>query len=608
MTQSASARTASQTLEDGAGADTRALVRRLVREQIRPQAGRVAAAFACMIVVAAATAGMVLLIGPVIDDVLIERDREMLYLIPGAIVALALVTGTAGYAEAVLMDVIGHRLVANLQRSMYGRIICADLRFFHDNAVGQLISRFVNDAALLRSSIARALTGLVKDSLTVVFLVAVMFVDSWQLALVTVVTFPLALYPIRAIGRRMRKFSRRTQVETGDLTTMLDETFRGIRHVKAYTMEGRETERAGMILEKIYRIWRRSSRVQALSRPLMETLGGIALALAAFFGGILVIQETLTAGALASFMAAVLAAYKPMKSIATLHASLQQGLAAAQRIFQLEDLRPSIADRPGARAVSRVAGNIRFDGVRFGYGDGATALDGVDLEIPAGKTVALVGASGAGKTTMLNLIPRFFDAEDGAVRIDGHDVRDLTLESLRGAIALVSQDLSLFDDTIRANIAYGKPGVGEDAVAAAARDAGAGEFIEALPEGYETRVGGAGVRLSGGQRQRIAIARAIIKDAPILLLDEATSALDTQTERLVQAAIARLKAGRTTVVVAHRLSTVMDADMIVVMAEGRIVETGGYRELLARGGAFARLHALQFSLDEEPDMPVGMLA
>ena len=371
MTQSASARTASQTLEDGTGADTRALVRRLVREQIRPQAGRVAAAFACMIVVAAATAGMVLLIGPVIDDVLIERDREMLYLIPGAIVALALVTGTAGYAEAVLMDVIGHRLVANLQRSMYGRIICADLRFFHDNAVGQLISRFVNDAALLRSSIARALTGLVKDSLTVVFLVAVMFVDSWQLALVTVVTFPLALYPIRAIGRRMRKFSRRTQVETGDLTTMLDETFRGIRHVKAYTMEGRETERAGMILEKIYRIWRRSSRVQALSRPLMETLGGIALALAAFFGGILVIQETLTAGALASFMAAVLAAYKPMKSIATLHASLQQGLAAAQRIFQLEDLRPSIADRPGARAVSRVAGNIRFDGVRFGYGDGA---------------------------------------------------------------------------------------------------------------------------------------------------------------------------------------------------------------------------------------------
>ena len=608
MTHSPSARTASQTLEDAASADSRALVGRLIREQIRPQAGSIAAAFACMIVVAAAAAGMVLLIGPVIDDVLIDRDREMLYLIPGAIIVLALVTGAAGYAEAVLMDVIGHRMVANLQRSMYGRIICADLRFFHDNAVGQLISRFVNDAALLRSSIARALTGLVKDSLTVVFLAAVMFFDSWQLALVTVVTFPLALYPIRAIGRRMRKFSRRTQVETGDLTTMLDETFRGIRHVKAYTMEARETDRAGMILEKIFQLWRKSARVNALSRPLMEMLGGVALALAAFFGGILVIEETLTAGALASFMAAVLAAYKPMKSIATLHASLQQGLAAAQRIFQLEDLRPSIADRPGARSVPRLAGNIRFDGVRFGYGDGVTALDGVDLEIPAGKTVALVGSSGAGKTTMLNLIPRFFDVEDGAVRIDGHDVRDLTLESLRGAIALVSQEISLFDDTIRANIAYGKPGVDEDAVAAAARDAGAGEFIEAMPEGYETRVGGDGVKLSGGQRQRIAIARAIIKDAPILLLDEATSALDTQTERLVQAAIAQLKAGRTTVVVAHRLSTVIDADVIVVMASGRIVETGSYRELLARGGAFARLHALQFSAEEEPDMPVGMLA
>ena len=608
MTHSASAPTASQTLEDAASADSRALVRRLIREQIRPQSGRIAAAFACMIVVAAAAAGMVLLIGPVIDDVLIDRDREMLYLIPGAIIVLALVTGAAGYAESVLMDVIGHRMVANLQRSMYERIICADLRFFHDNAVGQLISRFVNDAALLRSSIARALTGLVKDSLTVVFLAAVMFYDSWQLALVTVVTFPLALYPIRAIGRRMRKFSRRTQVETGDLTTMLDETFRGIRHVKAYTMEARETDRAGMILEKIFQLWRRSARVNALSRPLMEMLGGVALALAAFFGGILVIEETLTAGALASFMAAVLAAYKPMKSIATLHASLQQGLAAAQRIFQLQDLRPSIADRPGARSAPRLAGNIRFDGVRFGYGDGTTALDGVDLEIPAGKTVALVGSSGAGKTTMLNLIPRFFDVEDGAVRIDGHDVRDLTLESLRGGIALVSQEISLFDDTIRANIAYGKPGVDEDAVAAAARDAGASEFVEALPEGYETRVGGDGVKLSGGQRQRIAIARAIIKDAPILLLDEATSALDTQTERLVQTAIARLKAGRTTVVVAHRLSTVIDADVIVVMAGGRIVETGGYRELLARGGAFARLHALQFSTEEEPDMPVGMLA
>lgn len=597
---------ASQELRDLANLDSMALVRRLVREQIRPQAGRVAAVFMCMVVVAAASAGMVFLIGPVIDDVLIAKDREMLYLVPGAIIVLAAVTGSAGYAEAWMMEIVGHRMVANLQQRMYGRIICADLRFFHDNAVGQLISRFINDASMLRASVGRALTGLVKDSLTVVFLLVVMFVDCWQLALVTVVTFPVAIYPVRMIGRRMRKFSRRTQVETGDLTTLLDETFRGIRHVKAYTMEAREIGRADSLLEAIYRLWRRSARVNALSRPLMETLGGVALALAAFFGGLLVIEGTMTAGALASFMAAVLAAYRPMKGIAALHANLQHGLAAAQRIFQIHDIRPAVADRPGAVALSRPRGAIRFEGVRFSYTPGAAALSGVDLDIPAGATVALVGPSGAGKTTVLNLIPRFFDVDSGAVRIDGVDIRDATLESLRSSIALVSQEVSLFDDTVRANIAYGKPGVDDAVVAAAAADAGAREFIEALPEGFDTRVGGSGVRLSGGQRQRIAIARAIIRDAPILLLDEATSALDTGTERLVQAAIARLKVGRTTVVVAHRLSTIVDADVIVVMTGGRVVEAGGYSELLARGGAFARLHAMQFS--DERDAPLDIPA
>ncbi len=604
MTHSASIRSASQELGDPANAESGELVRRLVREQLRPQAGRVVAVFGCMMVVAAGTAGMVFLIGPVIDDVLIAKDRRMLYLVPAGILAMAMATGAAGYAEALLMDVIGHRMVTNLQRIMYGRLICADLRFFHDNAVGQLISRFVNDANVLRNSVARALTGLAKDVLTVAFLVAVMFVDCWQLALATVLTFPAALVPVRRIGRRMRKFSRRTQAETGDLTTLLDETFRGIRHVKAYTMEAREIGRAGRLMETIYGIWRKSARVRALSRPLMETLGGIALALAAFFGGLLVIDGTMTAGALASFMAAVLAAYRPMKSIATLNASLQQGLAAAQRVFQIQDLRPAIADRPGALALGRPRGAIRFDGVRFGYAPGKPALDGIDLEIPAGGTVALVGPSGAGKTTMLNLIPRFFDVDGGAVLVDGTDVRDVTLESLRGSIALVSQEISLFDDTVRANIAYGKPGVDDAAVAAAAAAAGAREFVEALPDGYDTRVGGGGVRLSGGQRQRIAIARAIVKDAPILLLDEATSALDTEAERLVQAAIGRLKRGRTTVVVAHRLSTIVDADTVVVLAGGRIAETGSYRELLARDGAFARLHAMQFGGERDAPLDV----
>ena len=581
-----------QELKDTGHASSRALVERLAREQLVPQRLRIAAAAACMVLVAAATAGMVYLTGPVIDDVLIARDRQMLYLVPAAVVALALLGGTAGYAEAVLMDLIGHRMTANLQASMYGRTIRADLRFFHDNAVGRLVSRFINDANMLRHSVARALTGLVKDSLTVAGLLAVLFVNNWFLAFLTVIVFPASLYPIMRIGRRLRKISRNTQIETGELTTLLDETFQGARHVKAYTMEAHETSRAARAIETVYDLSRKAARVQAISRPLMETLGGVALALAVFYGGFLVIEGTMTAGSLGTFMVALIAAYKPMKSIANLNATLQTGLAAAQRVFDLLDRKPSINDRVGAKPIGPVRGDIRFEGVRFSYTPESVALDGIDLDIPAGATIALVGPSGAGKSTVLNLIPRFFDANRGAVLIDGRDVRDVTLDSLRRNIALVSQEISLFDETVRANIAYGRPGASEAEIAAAARNAGAHEFITALPDGYDTRVGGRGVRLSGGQRQRIAVARAMIKNAPILLLDEATSALDTEAERVVQAALARLKKGRTTVVIAHRLSTIADADGIVVMQNGRVVETGTHEELVTTGGAFARM--LQF--------------
>ena len=588
----------SYALKDDAHSTSRTLVRRIAREQLWPQRLRIALTFICMVLVAGASAGMIYLLKDVVDEVLIAKDREMLYLLPAVIVLLALTTGIAGYFEAVNMEVIGHRMTANLQKRMYGGIIGADLQFFHDNSVGRLISRFINDANLLRYSIAKALTGLVKDSLSVIFLTGILVAHNWFLAFLTVVVFPLALYPIVRIGRRLRKISRNTQIETGELTTLLDETFQGARHVKAYTMEKREEERANAAIEGIFTLTRKAARVQAVSRPLMETLGGIALALAILYGGFAVIDGTMTTGALASFLAALLAAYKPMKNIANLNSTLQQGLAAAQRVFAILDMKPRIADRPGARRLERIRGEIAFDDVHFRYTTDGTALNGISLDIPAGATVALVGPSGAGKSTVLNLIPRFYDVESGTVRVDGNDVRELTLESLRGGIALVSQEISLFDDTIRANIAYGKPGAGDAEIVAAATDAGAHDFIVQLPDGYDTQVGGRGMKLSGGQRQRISIARAMIKDAPILLLDEATSALDTETERLVQAALAQLKQGRTTVVIAHRLSTIVDADIIFVMDNGRIVETGTHAELLARDGAYAHLHALQFSDDE----------
>ncbi len=577
---------------------SKTLINRLVRKQLWPQRKRILTTFLCMVLVAATSASMIYLLKDVVDQVLIARDREMLYLLPGAIIALAIVSGIAGYFEAVNMEVIGHRMVANLQSSMYRGVIRADLQFFHDNSVGSLISHFINDANLLRYSMAKALTGLLKDTLLVLFLLAILIFHNATLALLTIFVFPLALYPIVRIGKRIRKISRNTQIETGDLTTLLDETFQGARHVKAYTMEERETKRAADVIERVFQLTRKAARVQAISRPLMEALGGIALACAILYGGLLVIDGEMTTGELASFMAALLAAYKPMKNIANLNSTLQQGLAAAQRVFAVLDLKSTITNSDKAVPIKPIQGQITLENVHFRYTQNSSALTGINLQIDAGKTVALVGPSGAGKSTILNLIPRFYDVVSGRVLIDGQDVRDVTIESLRSGISLVSQEILLFDDTIRANIAYGKWHATDEEIIRAATDAGAEEFISQFADGLDTHVGGRGAKLSGGQRQRIAIARAMLKDAPILLLDEATSALDSETERQVQMALSRLKKGRTTVIIAHRLSTVLDADCIFVIEAGKIRETGTHSELIVRGGAYSKLHAMQFADDD----------
>jgi subfamily B ATP-binding cassette protein MsbA len=463
-----------------------------------------------------------------------------------------------------------------------------------------LISRLMNDVWLLRNAAATVLTGIGRDAVTIVFLIGVMFYQDWTMALIAFLAFPAAIRPIVKIGRRMRRVSVNTQVEMGQLTTLLNQTFQGARYVKAYGMEDYEQRRAGGLIERLYRLIDRANRTRSRAGPMMEALGGVAIAMVILYGGHQVIDGARTPGAFFSFITALLLAYQPVKSLATLNASLQEGLGAAQRVFEVLDVEPAIHDRPGARPLRITGGEIRFDTVCFGYQPDTVALDAISLTVPAGSTVALVGPSGAGKSTLLNLIPRFYDVDDGHIAIDGQEIGSVTLASLRGAIALVSQEVSLFDDTVRANIAYGRFGAPDEEIEAAAQAAGADRFVRELPDGYDTLVGEHGVRLSGGQRQRIAIARAMLKDAPILLLDEATSALDSESERQVQAALHSLMRGRTTVVIAHRLSTVIDADLICVMDHGRVVETGRHAKLLARGGLYARLYETQFAADRDP--------
>ncbi len=577
------------------------LARRLLRGYVKPYRGTIALALGAMAVMAATTGALPQLLDPIINRILVNAEAEMLWPIAGAAFAIFAVKGLATYVQAVLMAKVGLSIVADLQRALFRRVMGNDLAFFTETAPGTLVSRFIHDVNLMRNAVSTTVVGIGRDILTALALGIGMFYQDWLLAILATVVLPVAVWPILRLGKRMRRISGSTQHQTGQLATLLDENFQGIRHVKSYATEAMEVARAKARIDEVLRLQLKGSRVRNLSNPLIEIFGGLAIVAVIVYGGSQVIAGTSDPGSFTAFIASALLAYEPLKRLAKLNANLQEGLAAAQRVFELMDREPQIVSQPGAPALSVERGEVRLEEVSFAYeGGGASALEAVELVAPAGKTVALVGPSGAGKTTVLNLIPRFYDVTWGRVTVDGQDVRAVDLTSLRRQVALVSQDIMLFDDTVRANIAYGQSDPEPAAIERAARHAGAHDFIQALPEGYDTLVGPRGVRLSGGQRQRIAIARAMLKNAPILLLDEATSALDTESERHVQQALAELMAGRTTIVIAHRLSTVIDADIIYVLDGGRVVERGTHAELLAAGGAYARLYQLQFAETEAP--------
>ena len=577
-----------------------ALVGRLLRDHLRPYVGTILAALLCGAGVAIATGAFTQLIKPIIDDIFGRKDASLLWPIALATLLVFLVKGLSTYGQSLLMSRVGHRIVADLQDLLFARLVGLDLAFYDRTSPGSLIARFINDITVLRNSATNAFTGIGKDSLTALVLVGIMFYEDWLLAVVALFAFPIAILPMAKLGRRMRKVSSTRQAEVDHLTTLLDETFQGIRQVKAYGMESYEVGRARERVERVFRLNVKADHTRYLLHPIMETLGGLAVVAVILYGGHQVISDTKAAGSFFAFIVALLLAYEPIKRLTRLHVRIQEGLAAAERVFRLIDQEPRIVEQPEAGALVVSGGTLRFEQVSFTYenedsGARAAALQDIDLVVPSGQTVALVGASGAGKSTVLNLIPRFYDPESGAITIDGQDLREVTLASLRAEIALVSQEILLFDDTLRANIAYGRPDANQGEIEAAAEAAGIHDFIHDLPEGYDTLVGPRGTRLSGGQRQRIAIARAMLKNAPILLLDEATSSLDSETERQVQRALKTLMAGRTTLVIAHRLSTVIDADVIYVMEQGRVVEQGTHGQLLAGAGPYARLHALQFA-------------
>ena len=581
----------------GARSGSLGLLGRMLRSYLRPYLWLLGASILLNVLIAATTGALPWFIQQAVDEVFNNKNSNMLLLVPIGVVVISLVKGLATYGSNVIMNFVGQRSTANLQRDLFARLVRGDLAYVAQRHSGTYISVFMNDATRLRDTVSNIIIALIRHLLTVVALIAFMFTINWHLALVyTLIVIPVGIAAMRRLGRVTRSASQQGLQETGEFSTLIAETLSGLRIVKAYGQENDQIDRAGTTIDRVLEFTMRAVRARAAASPAIEALGGVAVAAIIFIGGYQSMQGNLTAGEFMGFITALLAVYQPLRSVANMQTVLQEGVAAGKRVFAILDAHDLILDNDKAQTLKVSNGALRFDNVSFQYeGQEHPALNSVSIEVKPGQSVALVGASGSGKSTLLNLVLRFFDVSQGQIEIDGQDIREVTLDSLRRATALVTQDPFLFDDTIANNIAYGSPSADEAAIEQAAKQAAAHEFITELPQGYDTRVGESGLRLSGGQKQRIAIARAMLKNAPILLLDEATSALDTASEQKVQSALNELMKGRTSLVIAHRLSTVMHADCIHVIREGQAVESGTHGELLAQKGVYAELYQKQFA-------------
>jgi len=559
----------------------------------RPYRGRIAWAILATLVYAAASGALAALIKPILDRALPRQIHVAL--IAWEIIGFYLLKGLGAYFSDYLMSDVGQRVVRDLRNSLHEHMVRQSAAFFARRTTGQLLSRLTNDVAQVQHVVAETVGDLLQEGLSVVFFAGLLFYYDAKLALVCLTGAPIIIYPLAKLGRRLRRTTRRSQEALEHLSHVAGESFTGHRIVKAFGAEGREAQKFGDASQQLYRTNTRVTRVVALLPPIMELLGAFAIAGALVYGSQQIAAGRLTTGQFFGFVATLFLMYGPIKKLSRVNANIQQAIAAAERIFEVLDRHTEVVERAGAATMAPFRHVIEFRDVAFAYDDvqARAILRGVTFTVQAGQVIALVGRSGAGKTTLVNLIPRFYDVTGGAILIDGVDVRDVTLASLRAQIGIVTQETILFDDTVAANIAYGRPSATREEIEQAARAAHAHEFITALARGYDSTIGERGQRLSGGQRQRLAIARALLKDSPLLVLDEATSSLDTESEMLVQGALANLMKNRTSFVIAHRLSTIRRADAIIVMDRGRVVEVGRHDELLARGSLYARLYELQ---------------
>ena len=577
----------------------RDIMRRIWQGWIANYLPRLIGALLLMVLVAASASVYPLLTKYIFNGLADGRAGDIIWMAPPAIILFALVKGIALFLQTVMVNALSLRVTTDLQKDMARTLIEADLQTISREPAGVFMSRIMNDLNLVREALVRLANNLVRDSLTIVVLIGAMVWLDWVMALVVIGVYPLAMGPIISIGNRQRKASGNLQIHMENVTSLLAETLNGARMVKAYQREDAEIARTRCGFDGLYDRLVRLLTGRAKIDPILEVVGGIAVGGVVALASWRVVNGNMQVGDVIAFITTLILLVQPVRAIGTLNAITQEGLAACERILTLLDTPRKISDRPGATSLVVREGRVDFHNVGFVYdNDANAALDGISFNAKAGQTIALVGPSGAGKTTLINLLPRFFEATSGTIAIDGQPIDGVQINSLRKAISLVSQESVLFDDTISANIGFGRDGASRSAIEAAAFDAAADEFIQALPHGYDTNVGEMGNRLSGGQRQRIAIARAMLKDAPILLLDEATAALDAKSEQQVQSALQKLQTGRTTLVVAHRLATVRDADLILVLEDGRITERGTHDSLLEKSGLYARLCQLQFFNDE----------